>query len=125
MKTRRKVTYLFLFLLAISVVACTSLRSITYKTLAVGKETRTSMLTLSGDLYKKNVISENDKENIIEIARRYDKAHNEVASALLIFEESGVLSDEADLYTKLATSSEVLAELINTVEKLKEDSDGK
>ncbi|MCK5504084.1 MAG: hypothetical protein KAJ10_02920 [Thermodesulfovibrionia bacterium] len=68
--------------------------SITIKTLEIAKEFRHVGLCVAGDLYKDNLISEEEKNEIIKFGDELQEAINDVAFALEMYI---VLSDEENL----------------------------
>lgn len=57
-----------------------------HKTLSISKETYDSSLTVAGDLYKQNHITEEQKDRVIEYGTHYMIVHNEAVSTLLEYE---------------------------------------
>jgi len=87
-----------------------------YTTLSISKVTYNQMLTIAGDLYKKGIISKDQKNEIIKIGKEYKKYHNLAIEALSVYNDTKDLKDQSDYLQKVAIAAGILSDLINSIQ---------
>lgn len=110
-------TLLPLLLLAFVLASCgASLVQTSYKSLTISKTTYDVSLSLASDLYKRGLMTEDQKNEAIKYGDLYKRVHNEATTALLKYKISG-LEEDKDAYLKLAIDLAArLATLVDYVE---------
>lgn len=110
-------TLLPLLLLAFVLVSCgASLVQTSYKSLTISKTTYDTSLSIAGDLYKRGLMTEDQKVEAVKYGNLYMVVHNEATAALLKYKISG-LEEDKDAYFKLAIDVAArLATLVDYVE---------
>jgi len=106
-----------ILLLALILLSCaSSFTKNAFDSLSISKETYSSTLSISGDLYKQGLMSEEQKNEAIKLGNAYKLVHNEAVSALLNYK---MLKDQnsKDLY--LQSAADVSARLANLLNYLR------
>ena len=107
MNKRKLATSIFFFLFFLSLIGCAynaSLVNTTHDMLTLSKESYDTTGAIVKDLYKQGRIDEGKKQQILNIARPYSTAHNELVESLAVYEE-----------TKDASEVERIEALVNRI----------
>lgn len=94
----------------------TSLTNTSYNTLKVSKTTYETTMQIVSDLYKQGNLSEEKKEEIIKVAGKYKKAHNEAVQALKTYKELKDKDSMRTLENKVILTSQSLRKLLHLIE---------
>ena len=114
----RKFKILSVLVLCVFLVACASLISNSYKSLAISKVTYDTALKAAADFQSKGLITQDQRDQINKAAKLFKAAHNVAVDALEVYATTDLASDKAKLFTALATAAskwEDVAKLINTI----------
>lgn len=110
---RNKINLTVIAVTCLLLVGCTNAFIVnSYQSLSVSKEAYESTMTLAGDLYKQKVISEETKDQLIEIGRMYKFIHNEAVSALIQYQNSQNKQDKQVYLNAAQDVSKRLSELL-------------
>ena len=100
-----------------------SLVNTTHDMLSVSKNSYETTGMVVTDLYGQGRISEEQKKEIIDIARPYSVAHNELVETLATYEESKDASEVGKIEIMVKRVSEALGTFLDEIQKylVKED----
>lgn len=107
---------LFPILLIAILFACATFTNNAYKSLSVSKVTYDSALSTAADLYAKDILSEDERENVIKYARIYKDAHNSAVMALLKYERTNDPEAKKEYYEEMSVAAEFLSKILDLVE---------
>jgi len=110
---------LLAIVLAISLTACASFESNTYKTLYTLGVTYDTALKSANDLYKQQKLNPDQVDKIIGYANAYYVAYQEAVVAFDIYRKTQLAADKEKLITALTIASGKYGEIISYIEKLK------
>ena len=101
-----------LLVLMLLLVACSTLVTDGYRTLAISNQTYDVTLFTMGDLYKAGKLTDAQRDKAIEIGRAYKIAHNGAVESLAKYEETNRDSDKVAYEAAAVLAAKRLSEFI-------------
>ena len=86
-----------------------------YDALAVSKLSYETTMESTHDLFRRGVITQEEKDKVFEIGRKYMKAHNAAVDALASYEESGMTVGQKQIEIQAKAASKALSEVLDMV----------
>jgi hypothetical protein len=117
---KRKLSMVGVIFLVLFTLSCATFTTTSYRTLAISNQTYDTTLTAMGALYKEGKITEEQKNEIIDLGRQYKKAHNDAVDIVVAYEEAGGVGDKDAVSAAVLKASGALADLISAYRKAKE-----
>lgn len=115
MKRFKILPIVFLALFFVSCAYNTSLVNTSYDTLQVSATAYDTSMKVVADLYARDEISDEEKQEIKEIASTYSQVHNAAVEALADYQDTKDVDDKERLEKQMAAASEALSKLLNII----------
>lgn len=98
--------------MSVALVSCANFAKNSFRTLSVSKATYDTVLTAAGDLYREGKLTDEQKQEFIDVGEIYRDAHQTAADAMIAYMTTDSAEDKDKAEVALLKFQEVMSKLL-------------